>query len=127
MGIKVLIVDDDCGFRAIFRYHLESCGYQVAEACNGIEALDYLQKQTRTLVMTDYDMPGCNGFELVSIIKNSWSQLPVLLISSHLSEEQEQWAEGLGVDAVLRKSIEPPELLRVIDKALQKPGFRQAS
>lgn len=72
VNVKILIVDDSRFYRKIIRDLLQTHQYQTIEATNGSEALELLaQNKDITLVITDYNMPGMNGFELVKNIRTT--------------------------------------------------------
>jgi len=63
-NVCILVVDDEQDIRRIIRILLESSGYQVAEAPNGLAAVEYIRQQPNVdLVLMDIMMPGLNGIE----------------------------------------------------------------
>jgi CheY-like chemotaxis protein len=123
MSTKILIVDDNNTARELLRYDLQLGGYKVDEARDGVEALEHLHTGSYALVISDYQMPRCNGLELLTNIKNLWRDLPVLLMSSYMTKEQEQSAKQQGAHSVLPKSIKRNELLSIVNNARQKAEF----
>src|SRR3989339_269177 len=84
--MKLLVVDDSAMMRKIIRTELESAGYQVADAQDGVEALELLKKEHQRidLVITDYMMPEMQGDELCIKIRNDLGNksLPVIFLSA---------------------------------------------
>jgi len=115
---RVLIVDDDDAARLALSACLASSGYELTEACDGMEALIRLQTGAYALVITDYQMPGLNGLELMQIVRKKW-KIPVLLISGHLTEAEEQVAV-LSEASVLRKPIDREILLSLVKLVVQR-------
>lgn len=115
---RVLIVDDDDAARDALSICLASLGYEPTEAADGMEALIRLQTGAYALVITDYRMAGLNGIELLQIVRKKW-KIPVLLISGHLSEAEEQVA-NLNEAWVLRKPIDRDALLPLVKLAVQR-------
>jgi len=115
---RVLIVDDDDATRLALSSCLVSCGYETIEAADGMEALLRLQTGAYALVITDYRMPGLSGIELIQIVRRKW-KIPVLLISGHLTETEEQVAI-LSDARVLRKPIDRDALLPIVKLAVQQ-------
>ncbi|HKN85504.1 MAG TPA: response regulator [Nitrospiraceae bacterium] len=115
---RVLIVDDDEAGRLALSTCLASSGYEPTEASDGMEALIRLQTGAYALVITDYRMPGLNGIELMQIVRKKW-KIPVLLISGHLTEVEEQVAI-LSEACVLRKPIDRDTLLPLVKLAIQR-------
>jgi len=115
---RVLIVDDDEAGRQALSTCLASFGYEPTEAADGMEALIRLQTGAYALVITDYRMAGLNGLELLQIVRKKW-KIPVLLISGHLSEVEEQVAT-LSDACVLRKPIDRDALLPLVKLAVER-------
>jgi CheY-like chemotaxis protein len=125
-GKRVLVVDDDHDVRTIICTILIEAGYNVYEACDGLEAVDALKKRRYDALLTDYHMPKMDGLELLDLTQAMWPNLPVILASS-----DSQLADRAGnslldpVYALLEKPFERSELLGVIRSAIDgmpKPG-----
>ncbi|MDI9571111.1 MAG: sigma-54 dependent transcriptional regulator [Pseudomonadota bacterium] len=80
---RVLIVDDDDAMRMALMDSLESCGYEVAAAENGQEALEMFQRETFSVVISDMRMPRVGGMEVLRQIKRVSAQTPVILITAY--------------------------------------------
>lgn len=120
---NVLIVDDEpiiCG--AVSRFLLRSdLGIgRVETALNGFEALDYLRLEKFDLVITDIQMGGMNGIELMEIIFSEHSDLPVVVISAHEDFHYAQQALRLGAWDYLIKPVKSEHLQRVIGEVLSR-------
>ena len=115
---RVLVVDDDDVGRLALSICLASSGYEPTEASDGMEALIRLQTGAYALVITDYRMPGLNGIELMQIVRKKW-KIPVLLISGHLTEAEEQ-VVIMNDACVLRKPIDRDMLLPLVNEAVQR-------
>lgn len=83
-GCTAMVVDDSKMSRKYVRNMLEQQNYQVAEACDGLEALEILEQQDISLILTDYVMPNMDGVELLKKIrtKRDSIELPVIALSS---------------------------------------------
>lgn len=83
-GARILVVDDSPTTRTLQREILESHGYQVVLAGDGLEALSVLKNQSVDLILTDLQMPRLDGFGLIQRLQahSAWRQLPVVLVSS---------------------------------------------
>jgi CheY-like chemotaxis protein len=110
-GKRILVVDDDPDVRLIFKLILESAGYHVSEARNGIAALILIRDSPPDLVVTDMVMPGMDGQELIGRIRadERTARVPILAVSGHPGSLE----QASGADAVLNKPIDRPRLLAV--------------
>lgn len=103
---RILIVDDSLTTRTLCASALETAGYITFSTTDGKKAWQLLQNESFDCVVTDIVMPEIDGFELTKLIKNSNKHrlLPIIIVSSlHSAEEQKQGLE-LGASAYLIKS-----------------------
>ncbi|BBI31169.1 response regulator [Cohnella abietis] len=126
---SVLIVDDEpiiCG--AVSRFLLRSdIGIdRVETALNGFEALDYLRLEPFDLVITDIQMGGMNGIELMEIIFSEHPDLPVIVISAHEDFQYAQQALRLGAHDYLIKPVESEHLCQIVGSLLQRRHMQKA-
>jgi DNA-binding NtrC family response regulator len=94
---KVLVVDDDKSMRSVLMAILRHRGYETIGAENGLDAERLIASARPSLVVTDLNMPGRNGWELLSFCHEHYPDLPVLLISGGdlgLRPEVECWSVG---------------------------------
>jgi DNA-binding NarL/FixJ family response regulator len=110
--IRVLLADDHALFRAGLRALLQSFdGVQVvAEAGNGPDAIQLVERDRPNLVLMDIALPGLSGLEAAARITTSWPQVRVIILSMHSSEEYVRQALRAGASGYLLKGAEPPEL-----------------
>ncbi|MCG8569186.1 MAG: sigma-54 dependent transcriptional regulator [Spirochaetes bacterium] len=85
--MKVLIVDDEKTLRFALTELFTHAGYQVYSSSDGEEALQKLENQSIDIVILDYHLPGLNGLELLSIIKENYQWIQVILITAFGSEQ----------------------------------------
>jgi two-component system chemotaxis sensor kinase CheA len=103
---RILVVDDQFTVRELQRSILGAAGYSVDTACDGREALDALaHRGAFDLVVTDLQMPGMDGLELVRTIRADAerSELPVIIVSSQGTAEDRARGAGAGADAYIVK------------------------
>lgn len=118
-GKRVLVVDDDDDVRTIICAILIEAGYNVYEACDGLEAVDALKKRRYDALLTDYHMPKMDGLELLDLTQAMWPDLPVILASSDSLLTDHMGNSLLDpVYALLEKPFERSELLGVIRSAI---------
>jgi CheY-like chemotaxis protein len=82
---SLLCVDDDSGFRQLYKNLLGSHGFDVTVAANGRQALKLFLSRRIDAVLTDFEMPGMTGEELAGRLKRLRPELPVLLVSGSKS------------------------------------------
>lgn len=120
----ILIVDDEAVTRTGLRRILSRAGYAVTEAATAQEALDTLREQRFELVITDLQMPGMDGFELLQALKQRGSQLPVVMLTGHGTMETVVQALRHGVNDFLTKPYQPEELLAIVEREAAR--YRQS-
>ncbi len=113
---RVLLVEDSPFFLNIEQSYLEAIGYKVITAQNGQEAQERLKDYSVDVVVTDLDMPVCNGYELTQIIKASemWSHLPVMALTALSGEKDRQKGKEAGIDEYQIK-LDRDEVLRALE------------
>lgn len=110
---KVLIVDDSTIMRRIIRHTLSALGItSVAEAVNGTHALQQLEKEDIGLIMTDWNMPGMNGLELVKAVRTNeeYSDLPMVMVTTEGCEKERKLAFDAGANDILNKPFSREKL-----------------
>ncbi|WP_066255875.1 hybrid sensor histidine kinase/response regulator [Hydrogenophaga flava] len=112
----VLVVDDSITVRRVTQRLLQREGYRVTLAADGLQALERLQQERPTVVLSDIEMPRMDGFDLVRNIRNDprLSDLPVIMITSRIAEKHREHARELGVDHYLGKPYSEDELLALV-------------
>ena len=115
---RILIADDDATVRASLAEVLESEGYDVAEARNGIEAVTCAIEQKVALVLLDLNMPHWDGWTAFTQLDRVTPLLPVIVITAR--PNQYQRAVQLGVDAFMEKPLDFPVLLSAISSLVSE-------
>ncbi|MDZ4188800.1 MAG: response regulator, partial [Hydrogenophaga sp.] len=112
----VLVVDDSITVRRVTQRLLQREGYRVSLAADGLQALERLQQELPTVVLSDIEMPRMDGFDLVRNIRNDprLKALPVIMITSRIADKHREHARELGVDHYLGKPYPEDELLALI-------------
>ena len=127
-GKRVLVVEDDDDVRTLITLILTEAGYNVYEACDGLEAVDALKKRRYDVLLTDYHMPKMDGLELLDLAKAMWPELPVILATSDvLLAGQTPKSLLEPAYAILEKPFDRAELLTLIRSAvhgLPKPTLQ---
>jgi DNA-binding response OmpR family regulator len=115
---KILIVDDDPHIRELVKVFLRREGFDVQEACDGVQALSKFDSIKIDLAIIDVMMPTMDGWELCQELKATFD-LPVLILTAKGETSQKLKGFQLGTDDYLVKPFEPLELVARV-KALLK-------
>ena len=126
-GRTVLIVDDEPEIRGLIGEHLQSNGYDVLEAENGLEALLHVELSRPNIVILDLMMPRLGGLDALKRITPLYPEITVVVITGTSDPELEQQALALGATAVLTKPIELVDLLKAVDHATRGGPAADAS
>jgi two-component system chemotaxis response regulator CheY len=109
---RILIVDDAATVRMYHRGILESAGYAVEEAINGIEALEKTLEAPFDLYVVDVNMPKLNGYGFLSELRRQEiPQLPAIMVSTEAAPGDEAAAYRAGANGYLVKPVQPTQLL----------------
>jgi CheY-like chemotaxis protein len=112
-GSSVLLVEDDKDGRRMYAEWLTGAGFRVAQAHNGLQALERALESVPDVVVTDLNIPGIDGFELTRRLKQDprTSGIPVLAVTGYAAFAADPArARRAGCDAVLEKPCSPEEL-----------------
>jgi two-component system chemotaxis sensor kinase CheA len=103
---RVLIAEDSITSRMLLKGILESAGYDVRTAIDGMEAFTTLRSERFDLVVSDVEMPRMNGFDLTARIRSerALAELPVVLVTARESREDREHGIDVGANAYLVKS-----------------------
>ena len=112
----VLVVDDFADNRELYAATLSDAGYQVEQAENGQEALDFIGRRRPAIVVMDLSMPILDGWEATRRIKADpeTSDIVVVAVTGHATNFGLQRAKEAGADAVLTKPCLPEDLLALL-------------
>ncbi len=117
---SILVVEDDADVREVTCAILESCGYEVAGASSGKEALDTMRKGfAADIILTDEVMPGMSGKELSEKVRAEYPETKIVLMSGYL-KDVDRVPET--VDAFIRKPFSKSELLKTVKEVLKSKG-----
>jgi two-component system, cell cycle sensor histidine kinase and response regulator CckA len=116
----VLVAEDDPSLRRVLRRLLEGVGYTVVEAEDGLDAVVKFEarRQRIHLVLLDVVMPGQNGRQALDRIRALEPTVPALFMSGHTADLVGQEEIQLGPERLLRKPVEPDDLLRAVRERL---------
>lgn len=117
MAIKLLVVDDEQDIELLFRQRLRRLLkegiIEIKFAFSGEEAINYLNELEQpdiALILSDINMPGMSGFELLQRVKAKFPDLKVMMITAYGDDEHQNKARSLGADDFLSKPLDFKEL-----------------
>jgi len=125
MKTRILVVDDERSMREMLSILLEREGYEPVEAKDGQEAWQLFEASVFDLVITDIQMPGINGIELLARIKKLAPEIPVLMITAFATAEQAVDAIKLGAFHYFTKPFNNDEIRALVRNALEKRDLKQ--
>jgi CheY-like chemotaxis protein len=118
MNRLLLLADDNEKLRRALASVLEDAGYQVVQAGTGKEALAHLNSSTEfDLFITDLMMPGMDGLQVLTELRRTDPDLPVIAMSGAFSGRLLKFASTFAVPT-LEKPFKVPELLKAVESAL---------
>ena len=128
-GPLILGVDDSITVRRVTQRLLKREGYRVTLAADGLQALEKLQEEKPTLVLSDIEMPRMDGFDLARNIRGDeqLKDLPIIMITSRIAGKHREHAKELGVDHYLGKPYSEEELLGIIRSYCDQKVTAQAA
>ncbi len=117
--IRILVVDDERQITRVLRGSLESHGYEVTVAQDGLEALRLYEKTSPDLVITDLSMPNMDGVELTVAIRELGAT-PIIVLSVREQDQTKVQALDAGADDYMTKPFSTPELLARVRVQLRR-------
>ena len=119
-GARILVADDDEQMRRLLKLVLEREGHSVAEARDGLDALDQIERHPPDLVLLDVDMPRLDGFGVLEELRARvhTAALPVVMLTGRI--ESESQALDLGAQDFLSKPVQPTSLKARVRAVLRR-------
>ena len=128
-GPLVLIVDDVQDNRTIYVLFLKFSGFRIAEAENGVEALEKATTLLPDVIVMDLSLPVMDGFEATRRLKGDprTKKIPIVVLTGHALPEHAQAAREAGCDLVITKPCLPDQLMDALRRILDAPKARPKS
>lgn len=118
----VLVVDDDPESRRALSDLLSTDGYRVTSASGGREALRLITSKRPDCVVLDYAMPEVTGFEVLNTLRQSGSEVPVVMLSAKSDSFDKVSGYSTGADIYVGKEEDPGVLRAAVRRLLQRRG-----
>ncbi|MCG7407346.1 response regulator transcription factor [Paenibacillus sp. ACRRX] len=116
---RILVVDDEANMRNLLRIHLKRHGYGITETASGEEALRLLREEKYDLIILDIMMPGIDGWEVCSTIRETMN-IPILMLTARSDTQDLVSGFNHGADDYLVKPFIPAELIARIGALLRR-------
>ena len=117
---RILIVDDEETIRLALRKFLRSRGYEVEIAGSGDQALEFLEKNSFSLMLCDVRMPGMTGVQIVPQAREKDQDLAIIMLTAVNDAATATEVLASGASDYLMKPVELADLQQAVDRALQK-------
>jgi len=115
---RILIVDDEEGYRKVLSNSLSDIGYETTVATSGFEALEAMKKRDYTAVLLDLQMPGMDGIELLEQIQKVSHPCNVVIITAYTCEDLARKAICKGARKVIRKPFSMDDIKLCLNEIL---------
>jgi len=115
---RLLLIDDDDDFASSLLTVLETSGHQVKRASDGTTGIQMAMTEPFDLVICDIRMPGIGGMDVLQQLHAAKPRLPVILMTAFSTTERAIESMKAGAFDYLLKPFDPPEMLRVVERAL---------
>ncbi len=120
MAKTILIVDDSASLRQVVNIALASAGYEVIEACDGVDALTKLDGRKIHLIISDVNMPNMDGITLVKEIKQKpdYKFTPIIMLTTESQDDMKAKGQAAGARAWVVKPFQPAQMLAAVSKLI---------
>ena len=117
---RILVVDDSTTMRQMVSFTLTDAGHEVTEAADGASAVKEANARRFDLVITDVNMPGMNGIDLVRTLRAlpDFKFIPMLVLTTEAGQEMKQRGREAGATGWIVKPFSPDVLLATLKKVL---------
>ncbi len=114
---NALIVEDAISTRKSLAQFMSDLGFKVEVAIDGVDAMDKIQKQRPSIILTDLEMPRMNGLELTDHVRSNegTQDIPIIMITSRATDKHKQEAKRIGVNEYITKPYDEDLLLSLVN------------
>ena len=125
MSSTVLIVDDDSSIRWVLARALSNAQFKVLSCDSGQQAISIIESNPPQLVITDIQMNGMDGLELLATINHKWPELPVIMITAYADTDLATKTHELGAFDYLPKPLDINHVIKLCQRAADSQKERQ--
>jgi DNA-binding response OmpR family regulator len=117
---RILVVDDEPDIRLVLEARLQTAGFAVETADDGLQALSRIRSNPPDLVVLDLMLPGIDGFGVCAMVKRDqrFNRLPIIMLTARSQPNDRSTGEAMGADAYMTKPFRADELLAKIRELL---------
>lgn len=118
---RILAVDDSPSMRDMVRIALTSAGFEVTSAVDGKEALQIARQSTFDLVLSDVNMPGMDGIELIRALRaeSAYRHTPILMLTTEAGPDRKKEGKEAGATGWIVKPFDPALLVATMHRVLR--------
>jgi len=120
MPSKIMVVDDDSGFRTTLVEILMEEGRNVISAEDGNQAIQMASESEIALILMDIQMPGINGVEAFLVIKEIRPKCVVAMMTGYAADSLAEKAMAEGAMAILQKPLSIGQIFQIVEEVLQE-------
>ncbi|RXJ01916.1 response regulator [Anaerobacillus alkaliphilus] len=113
---RILLAEDEEVLRMLIVDTLEDDGYEIDEASDGLEALEFIEENDYDLVIVDYMMPGLTGLEVIEKVRTmpNKTELKMMMLTAKSQQKDEEAAKRAGANYFLAKPFSPIKLAELV-------------
>ncbi len=121
MSKTIMTADDSSSVRQMVSFTLKQAGYSVVEAINGNDAISKLKTTPIQMLISDLNMPGMDGIELIKQVRAmpQYKFIPIIMLTTESQADMKQKGKAAGATGWIVKPFQPEQLLSVIKKVLR--------
>ena len=117
---QIMVVEDDTNTRRLMETVLKQHGYQPILACDGVEALEKMESRHVDLIVLDLMMPRMDGYEFTRTLRDSGSDIPILMVTAKETPQDKKKGFIIGTDDYMVKPVDEEEMLLRIAALLRR-------
>ena len=117
---KIMVVEDDNNARRLMETVLRQHGYEPIGACDGVDALEKMESHHVDLIVLDVMMPRMDGYEFTRTLRESGSEIPILMVTAKEGLQDKKMGFIIGTDDYMVKPVDEEEMLWRIKALLRR-------
>ena len=123
--IEIVVIEDESDILELIEYHLEKAGYAVTGFLSTEHVEEFLEEETPALMIVDRNLPGTEGSEFVSYLRENGYDIPVIFLTARDKDSDLEEGFRSGGDDYITKPFKPKELLLRIEALLRRSGVKR--